>query len=407
MARLVISGALVVDTSAAATTPKRGTLIVEDGRVVAHVAAHEAVDGHILDASGLYAIPGLIDLHFPVYRVGFSALQAPHERSVARNVHEALQTLSCWLDRGVTSARVPGAHGNLDIQLRDVVNGGSVRGPRLFAAGRPIAGARTRAGGDPTLAWEVAGPDEARRAARLAIKSWADQLQVFANGLLGEGRWVDMPGFPPLDEDELRAVVDEARHASVPVFAHAGSADAVRKCLMAGVNVVEHAPALNDEALALLSQGSAHYLPALASARAWSVPDDGCCDCDSVITNAKQQWDEGRMALRRAVEAGVQVVCGSCAGDRNMSLWDECELLAEMGWSPYQALRAATSVAAQALGQDRDLGTLQPGCWADVVLLAGNPLEDITNLRLVEIVIKEGKVVFDRKEANGRAESND
>jgi imidazolonepropionase-like amidohydrolase len=285
------------------------------------------------------------------------------------------------LGSGVTTVCSMGAHDNLDLELRDMISGGHIRGPRLLAAGSPIAAFTGGQWQHKQALLEVTGADEARRAARQQIKAGVDHLLLYAEWDKGSLPWAPPSDQPSLDEDEIRAAVQEAHHASVPCCALALSPPLIRACARAGVQWMDRALDLDSETIDLLARQGTAIVPTLFA--------QGLA--------AAHEPTEPRLPVK-ALRAGVLVATGTATNNRHCQLPAECEALVQAGFTPYQALQAATVQGARALGRQRDLGTLQRGRWADIVILDANPLPDIANLTRVRGVLKAGQVHFWRKE---------
>lgn len=403
MAKLAISGATILDTAAPQAEAVQKTLVIEDGRILDWTASSQMVD-QTINAVGLWAIPGLVDAHLHPFRLGSALGQPEHRAPLARKVQRALNGLKYWLESGVTTIISAGAADNLDIELRDLLLKGEVPGPRIFAAGAPLA-ASAPAGAEPGRPVRaVAGPDEARLAARQWIKAGVDQIVLLVDGPADPAD--DDTGAPlalPMDEAEIRAVMEQAEHASVPVYAYAVELESIQNCLRAGVRTLICAGCADEAALADMAAAGVTVVPLLAARAA--LRDEG----------AQHGFDPSRLPPRLAatiairglpklVRTGVRLATGSDAGWLESSLAEECRLLVQAGLSAYEALQAATLHGAGLVSPlHRDFGSLSPGCRADVVLLRANPLADISNLNKVQGVIKDGRLMFWRKEVKPAA----
>jgi imidazolonepropionase-like amidohydrolase len=306
--------------------------------------------------------------------------------------------MKATLDAGFTTLRDLGTEGAgyADVALRDAVAQGIVPGPRIFAATRALVatGCYGPSGFDPR--WEVPkgaqvadGVDGVRRAVREQIAAGADWIKVYADYRRRPGD-ASTPTYSP---EELRAIVDEARSAGLPVAAHAVTDEAIRRSVLAGVATIEHGYGASADVLELMRKHGVVLCPTLAASEAmaryagWApeTPDH------PRITAAKAMF-------ARALASGVSIACGSDVGvfahGENAR---ELELMVEYGMSPAKALQAATLTAADVLGRADDLGRLAEGFLADVVAVRGDPLEDISVLRNPVVVVKGGTVAVDRR----------
>jgi imidazolonepropionase-like amidohydrolase len=399
MPRRLIAGGRVVDPDGAAT-PVARDLLLEGGRIAAWLEPGTPVaDAEVVDAGGAFVLPGLIDAHFHPFLIDIDP-SIPRERhTLASEFDAALGALRNWLESGVTTVRSAGAHDNLDVELRDLLRRGVVEGPALVASGSLIAMTSGLRAGNEKISIEVTGPDDARRVARLQIKAGVDQIKLYTSSSVGGGggRMMGPPGWPQLDEDEIRAVVEEADHAGIPTLAHATSAVAIKNCLRAGVHCIEHATRLDDEAIDLLVARDVPIVPTLAIG--WSLATFGVergFGAHIAATAAAQQKTSFDSVIR-AHRAGVRVAAGTDADNSRALPREECRLLVAAGLTPFEALRAATVRAAEVLRLRGEVGGLTPGHRADLLLLDADPLADIAHLAAVRGVLQAGQVVHWRR----------
>lgn len=394
MARLVIAGATLLDTAPRQPSPVQKTLVIEDDRIVDLVEPGKTVAGDTLDGRGAWVIPGLVDMHFHPFLVDSDPKMPRHMVTMARNVQLALNNLKVWLESGVTTIRAVGTHENLDLDLRDLAKAGRIRSPRIVACGYLIAmTAGPRLGNESTYL-EINGPDDARRVAREQIKAGVDWLKIYAASTLGGGggRLIGPPGWPQMNEDEIRAIVEEGVKAGLQSCAHAVSVESVKNCLRAGVQCIEHATELDDEAIAMLKASATPIVPTLAIA--WSLAAFGLERGfpEHLARLASSQLEAAKASVRRARQAGIRIAAGTDADNTRCLLREECRLLVDCGLTPYEALQSATIRATEILQMADRLGSLRPGAVADLVLLNADPLADIRHLAQVRGVVQGGKV---------------
>jgi imidazolonepropionase-like amidohydrolase len=401
MPKTAIVGGTLLDTSSATPEPTKKTLLIEDGRIVARLEPHESVEANVIDADGLWVLPGLIDAHFHPFLVDIDPSVPRHLHTLAREVSTALKTLETWLESGVTTVRSAGAHENLDVELRELVKRGIVKGPRIFASGYLIAMTSGLRAGNEKIALEVTGPDKAREVARKQIKAGVDSLKLYTSSSVGGGggRLIGPPGWPHLNEDEIRAVVEEAENAGLPTLAHATSPEAVKNCLRAGVHCIEHASRLDDESIRLLVELDVPIVPTLAIG--WSLATFGVERGfgKHIAQSAAAQQEGSVQSMIRAKRAGVRIATGTDADNSRCLLREECRLMVEAGFTPYEALRAATVTASEVVRARHEIGSLETGRHADLLLLDADPLRDIRNLAAVRGVLKGGKLAYWRPSA--------
>lgn len=396
---LIVRGATLLDPASGG--PRGGeVLVVRDG-VVELVGPAESVGqisgGRIttLDLQGLTVLPGLIDLHshlllHPYDETSWDdqVLREQLELRTIRGVVAARATL----EAGFTTLRELGTEGAgyADVALRDAMAQGMIPGPRLFVATRALvaSGAYGPAGFDPR--WTIPkgaqvadGPTEVRRAVREQIAAGADWIKVYADYRRRRGG----PSTATFSPEELAAIVHEAHTAGLPVAAHAATDEAIRRAVEAGVQTIEHGYEASAEVLALMRERGVVLCPTLAASEAMA----GYLD-------QPERNRTARLLVERALAAGVTIALGSDVGVfEHGDNARELELLVDYGMPPADALAAATSVAAKVLRREGELGCLAPGCVADLVVVEGDPLSDITVLRRPLVVIQGGRLVVDRR----------
>lgn len=351
-------------------------------------------DRETLDIAGRTVIPGLINVHvhltlddgapdpFKALRDEPPAVTAIRAASRARRMLEA----------GITTARDLGGVNYIELAVRDLIRDGEIPGPRLFCAGKQI----TMTGGQGwPIGRESDGPDEVRKAVREQLKAGADLIKLMATGgVLTPG--VE-PGTAQLGEDELRAGVIEAQKAGRRTAAHAQGSEGVKAAVRAGINTVEHGVFLDDEAVAMMKERDVIFVPTLTPAyritqagRARGIPQyvmDKMAKVNAVNTRSFQ------LAWR----AGVVIAAGNDGGtpfNPHEDLMTELRLMVEAGVPTVDAIRAGTWGSARAMGLEGETGTIERGKWADLVVLDGDPLTDITASGRVSCVLQRGKVVY-------------
>jgi imidazolonepropionase-like amidohydrolase len=384
---------------------ERAVLLVRDGRVEAALAAAEALpDGvEVLDLEDLTVLPGFIDTHShlvgEVQTAGVPGTTTSPAQEALLGVRHARETLRA----GFTSVRDVGSfRAFVDCALRDAIDAGDVEGPRMQCAGAFISA--PWGGGDVVgLAHDIAlppdlrfgivtGPEQVRERVRRLLIGGADLIKCIATGaVLTRG---GVPGAPELGEDELRAAVEEAGYYGRFVAAHAHAAEGARRAIRAGVRSIEHGSYLDDETLAMMADAGT-FLSLDLYDGFWALEEGGADDWP-VETQRKlrESQDAGETLVRRALDAGVRITYGTDSGvyphalvARQFAVYVRC------GMSPLDAIRSATIVAADCMGWADRVGTLEPGRFADLVAVEGDPLTDVTVLERPVVVVKGGSVV--------------
>lgn len=400
--KLVIIPEYLIDGTG--SPPKRGLAVVVDGDRIERIVARNEVPtdyAQQLVAPGATLLPGLIDLHFHQFLLLVERLGGPAEQTfrkdelIATKILKAARAAKIWLQSGVTTIRDAGAGQNLAVAMKEAIADGFTEGPRVFASGALIAQTGGLRAGNEEIAVEITGADEARRVARQQLKAGVDVLKIYGASSIGGGggRLVGPPGWPQLTVEEMRAIVEEAHKADRLCSAHAVSTQSIKNVILAGVDWVDHADFLDDETIDMLLETNTPIVP--TQAIAWSLANFGeeMGFGPHIATKAAEVGAIATEGLRKAIKAGVTVATGTDADNPRASLAKECELLTEAGMTPLQAIRAATETPAKILRIADQLGTIAAGKIADLILVEGNPAEDIRRLQKVTHVIQGGKVL--------------
>ncbi len=400
---LLLTGAKVLAPNADRLLDGQSVLIVGERITQVGPAGSFDVPGKVvkIDLSGFVMLPGLIDLHSHLLLHPYDEAswndQVLKESLGLRTIRGVVAAQST-VEAGFTTLRDLGTEGAAyaDVALRDAINLGLIVGPRVFTSTRAIVatGCYGPAGFDPR--WDMPygaqvadGIDGVRRVVREQIAAGADWIKVYADYRRAPGS----PSTPTFSQDELDALVQEAKSAGLPVAAHASTNEGIRRAVLAGVQTIEHGYEASTEVLLLMKKSGVVLCPTLAAIEAtsryagWNPGDPE----PKRITAAKAM-------LTRARNAGVTIGCGSDVGV--FSHGDnarELELMVEFGMTPTDALRSATTIAANVLHQSEKLGQIKVGFYADIILVHDNPLHDISTLRQPVLVIKNGKIVADRR----------
>ncbi|WP_328608445.1 amidohydrolase family protein [Amycolatopsis sp. NBC_00345] len=383
-ADLVLRHVTVVDPVTETVTPERA-IRIGAGRITAVEAdPGDAAGADEFDATGLFAVPGLIDCHVHVTAVS-ADLGSVADRSPAYVAAQASHLLADMIARGFTSVRDVGG---ADFGLAAAVSQGLFAGPRIFFGGKALS--QTGGHGDlrpegrdvhdqhyavPGLGRVCDGVDEVRRAARDEIRRGAHHLKLMLSG--GCASHTDRIDSLQFSDEEVRAIVQEAAAANLYTAGHAYTAEAVNRGLELGVRTIEHGNLLDATSIELFLRHNAFYVPTLVTYQALLEQSRELGFTDEQYTKVVKVTENGFEALRLADAAGVRIAYGSDLLGAMQSRQSEEFTLRGKVQSPGAVLRSATTVAAELLRQEGSLGVLAPGARGDVVLARGNPLDDL------------------------------
>jgi imidazolonepropionase-like amidohydrolase len=371
---------------------ERGTVVFDESGIL-HVseAGNAEVADWEFDGTGMTLLPGLIDCHV---HLGMDASPDPFRQirldSAADTAFRAHQQGKQFLEAGITTVRNVGTRYNVDISYRNAVERGFVEGPRVYASGQPIV---MTGGHCHPMAIEADGVDEVRKAARSQLKAGADLLKLMATGgVLTKGT---EPGSTQLSEAELRCACEEASHAGKTTAAHAIGLEGIKNAIRAGVTTVEHGTVLDDEAVQLMIENGTFLVPTLIAATLILRQPSESGVPEEFVRKAEPFVQIHRESFRKALRHGVKIAAGTDAGTPfNIPgyLADELQLMHEEGMPAIETIRAATLQAAACMKLEDRTGSIEAGKWADLLLVEGNPVENLLSLKRVRQVYKGGKL---------------
>ena len=377
------------------------TFIIEDGKIVSAGPSTETkapADAVRIELPNATVLPGLIDAHTHLTyepRFGYEELGV----SVVRSALTGAKNARVTLEAGFTTVRNVGAEGYSDVALRDAINAGDVPGPRMLVSG-PALGITGGHCDNNLLPFDyhatgdgvADGIAAVQHKVRENIKYGSDLIKICATGgVLSKG---DDPQASQYTLEEMKAIVADAHRLGRKVAAHAHGAQGILWASEAGVDSIEHGSYIDDAGIAEMKKNGTYLVPTLylgdwflENAERNHVPD-------FLLGKAKTVMPIARKNIAHAFASGVKVAFGTDAAVYPHGLnAHEFAVMVKLGLTPLQAIQAATVNAADLLGWQGKVGSLEPGTWADIVAVDGDPLKDVTTLERVKFVMKGGDVV--------------
>ncbi|HSF16156.1 MAG TPA: amidohydrolase family protein [Vicinamibacteria bacterium] len=381
-------------------------ILIADGTIArVGLGLSAPADVPVLDLANYTVLPGLIDMHTHLadYAGSTRDLSVYYERTPEEQVEIGRGNVRKTLLAGFTSARDMGTYiAWTDRTLRDEIRRGKLVGPRMQVSGYYLT--IPSGGGDLVIPGYdekdipervrmgvARGPEAFREKARAAVAGGADVLKVIASGaVLAYG---GVPGEPEMTPEEIEAVAEVAHAAGLKLAAHAHGARSIKEAILAGADTIEHASLIDDEAIALAREYgvalsmdvyNGDYIAIEGRRERWP---------DEFLRKNEETTEAQRQGFTKAYEAGVDIVYGTDSavyphGDNAKQF----RIMVERGMKPMDAVRAATSVAARHMGWGDRVGAVEPGRLGDLIAVRGNPLDDITLLENVSVVVKGGLV---------------
>jgi imidazolonepropionase-like amidohydrolase len=401
---VIRAGALIDGKSDA---PRRNQVILIRGNRIESVSdavAAKIPDGaEVIDLSRETVLPGLIDSHTHIFLQGEDPAQGGYDINILKYplaFRAARATVSARraLEQGFTTLRdveTEGA-GYGDVGIKQAIEEGYIPGPRLFISTRAISstGGYQLEGYAPELdmptgAQLVDGPVEARKAAREQLEHGADWIKVYMTHRSWVGKNGELVSQPTLTVEELKAIVDETHGWGKKVACHAYGGIGLHRALDGGCDSIEHGLDLDDAAIAQMLKQGTWYCPTLSAYyHDWAPADtpDGQRD--------RKRASVHEISFPKALHAGVKIVFGTDIGGISWSesMAQEFPRMVDLGMSPMDAIKSATSRPAEMLEMQGQIGVVAPGAYADIIAVSGDPLHDIKVLQAVKFVMKDGKI---------------
>ena len=403
--RTLLTHATLIDCVKPIAQPDCSVLL-EEGRIKAIFSAGHAPpvdDAEVIDLRGAWLMPGLWDVHIhPDY---FNTLADMPLTEQVTLFGSRLRT--ALLDSGMVGFRCAGAHHYMDVAWKRAFDSGQHLGPRLFASGHFL----TTTGGHFLTsghALEVDGPYGWVKAIREQIKNGVDHIKMNLSGGIMGPDW-DQHKHSFLLDDELKAAFEICKLREFKVMAHATNPAAVKAAIRLGAHSIEHGYILDEECIELFLKHDTWYVPTLSISHL--TPNQASNDWEkrwvknrnlaqALCCRADAAQDVHQHGFQMALKAGVKMALGSDIRPLKDAALLELGLWVRDGATPWQALVAATKSGAEICGVGADLGTVEVGKIADLIVVGGNPLEDIHNVRRLQMVFKDGLLVSDKRPRN-------
>lgn len=413
VAAALLSSAAPADT---VTVSAKRLLDVETGRftenpvvriengVVVSVGARTVGERVTYDLGDVTLLPGLTDCH--VHLVGGEE-QTPYQSLTESTAHAALEgTVNArkTIDAGFTTVRDLGARDFADVALRDEIAAGKIVGPRMLVATKSLSA--TGGHGDRNDLPEdvhvhrysaiADGPEEIRKKVRENVKYGADWIKVLVTGGIGSAK--TDPRQAEYTEEEIRAAVLAAKEKGRDVAVHAHGTLGILRAARAGVRSVEHSSMLDDETIAAL-KANGTFIVSNPQTNAYMLERGAAGGYqDYQLRKSREVKDLKVESLRKAIKAGIPVAYGTDAGVQIHGInGRQLAMYVDAGMTPLQAIQSATLVAARLLRMETKIGKIAPGFYGDLVAVAGDPLKDVRTIESPLFVMKEGRLVFEKR----------
>jgi imidazolonepropionase-like amidohydrolase len=373
---------------------RASAVLVIDGDRIRSIETTAPPGAELIRADGLFLLPGLVNLHVHLGLVlpGKMAAELADETDMELALRMAANARRS-LEAGVTTIRIPGDSHHADIALRGAIERGEVPGPRIHSAGEMV----DITAGHGASGETADGPHELRKAVRREIAAGATWIKIAISGGIATPRGDIAEAL--MTDDEIEAVVDAAHRFGVQVTAHSGSPQATATAVRLGIDCIEHGYFLTREVLREMKARGTFYVPTIVVSQPATMPFfERIGSPPWYLERVQSVGPRHFEALRMAIEEGVPIALGTDQfpfepNDGTTATVRELEYYVEAGMTPLNALRSATIEAAKLLGVEKDMGTLEPGKYADLIAVRSDPARSISALREIVLVMKGGEVV--------------
>lgn len=390
MKTVVFQNANIVDVEAGSVLAG-GSILVEDG-VIKEVGKDLQcpAGAEVVDLEGSTVLPGLFNCHT---HMNLAPVAAPtYTESDAEVTMMSLHHLDQFTQSGVTFIRDVGGINYIDIDIRNAAAAGKLVAPDMQVSGKCIC---MTGGHGWTMGREADGPDDCRKAAREQLRAGADWVKVMATGgVMTKG--VE-PGSPQLNEDELRAAIEEAHKVGAKTCTHAQGMTGIKNALRAGIDSIEHGFFMDDWCFDYMKEHNVYYVPTLAAVHWIVVNGTKAGIADYVVRKAEGAVEAHMDTFKRAHQAGVKIALGTDAGtpfNGHDKTAYEMVLMVKAGMTPMEAIRTGTINAAELCGVQDSLGSIKSGKKAHFAIFAGDPTKDIEAAMDCKMTVKNGEIIY-------------
>jgi imidazolonepropionase-like amidohydrolase len=400
--KTILTNCTIIDCTG--KLPKKDSTVVIDDNKIAELkpgsyTLPQEGETRVFDLEGGYVLPGLWAVHTHLGAIFPDAKNLTLKESVADYTIRAGRNTLDALRMGITGIRSVGDRDFVDVAWKRAFEANLFIGPRLFVCGNAII-ATGGHGHEEVGTLEVDGPYEMRKAVREQLKHGVDQIKIMVTGgvaTAGEGMQESQ-----LALDEIQAATEVAHQKGKRVCVHSGGAAGTKTAIRGGVDCIEHGYYLDDEAIEMMAENEIFYVPTIFVTQYEEfMRKSGMAEYQ--IEKARGAAKAHRAGLQKAIKAGVKIACGADSSPIGEHTLVEIEQLVRAGMTEMEALIAATRTSADLCGVADRLGTVEVGKLADLIVVSANPLENISNIRKLKLVLKDGKLV-DTKTPEGLAD---
>jgi imidazolonepropionase-like amidohydrolase len=415
--RTLLTGGQVIDGTGA--DPRSDAAVLVDGDRITAVGPeseldYEADETAVVDVGDRTIMPGLVDAHTHItiynHRTRGRFRLIDPRNTLAYNTIRATESAESFIEGGVTTIRECCGRDFISVSVRDAVEEGRLPGPRILPSGPLIT---ITAGLDdkrpyfldrnPANGWEVNGVDEVVQAVREHSKAGVSNIKLDASGA-----WTAFTDSrtPTMSERELAAAAEEARKFGITTACHAHDPQGIKNAARANVTSIEHGSFMDEEGLEIMLENDIYLVPTLASVEYFTDHAENFDMTDAQYQSIVEDLEAQRKSVKKAYDNGVEVAVGASSeppGLPHGSTWREMMHFVEIGIPPEEAIVAGTQTAAELLGIEDETGTLEAGKAADILVVDGDPLEDIEVFGRESnpaLVMKQGSVAVDNRPAD-------